>query len=94
MITLQKYIRGYLSRKHHRANQKEQDKFIGMVMPPPLSKKNNPINRMNRATEARHVTQDQYETQYQNALVSIRKKISQVEGPDMSQNMCDEIREW
>jgi len=94
VVILQKYTRGWLTRRHVWAQVEKDNLFIGMEMPPPLSKKNNPLTKLRRAVEARHVTQSQYEQTYQAALVNIRKKIAQVEGPDMRENMCDEIREW
>jgi len=94
VIILQKYTRGWLTRRHVWQQVAKDNLFIGMDMPPPLSKKQNPIIKLNRAVEARYVTQQQYETTYQAALINIRKKIAQVEGPDMRENMCDEIREW
>lgn len=38
--------------------------------------------------------QDRYEQQYQNALVNTKRKIEEVEGPDIKENMSDKIREW
>jgi hypothetical protein len=94
VIILQKYTRGWLTRRHVWQQVEKDNLFIGMEMPPPLSKKVNPILKLQKAVDTRHVMQQQYEQTYQAALLNIRKKISQVEGPDMRENMCDEIREW
>eukprot|EP00041_Stephanoeca_diplocostata_P018551 m.389136 g.389136 ORF g.389136 m.389136 type:complete len:852 (-) comp21047_c0_seq2:131-2686(-) len=91
---LQKYIRGYLTRKKVRKQRLDEDTFIGMVMPPPLPAKHDPVVKMAATIEKRHATQDQYETQYVTDLIHIKKKVEQVEGPDMQENMADEIREW
>jgi hypothetical protein len=80
VVIFQKYTRGWLTRRHVWAQVEKDNLFIGMEMPPPLSKKHNPLTKLRRAVEARHVTQSQYEQTYQAALVNIRKKIAQVRG--------------
>lgn len=77
-----------------RKQAEEEALFIGMEMPPPLSKKHDPVVKADKAAEQRRVTQDQYEQQYQSALVNIKKKLHEVEGPDIKENMSDQIREW
>ena len=40
------------------------------------------------------MTQEENEVEYQQALVTIKEKIRQVEGPDMKETMQDQIRQW
>eukprot|EP00039_Didymoeca_costata_P011307 m.158135 g.158135 ORF g.158135 m.158135 type:complete len:875 (+) comp15127_c0_seq2:246-2870(+) len=93
-IVLQKYIRGWLVRRHMKAKVNALDELIGMKMPPPLPRNKDPTLKLNDIAEKRHTTQQQYEKTYQAALGNIRKKVELVEGPDMKENMADEIRQW
>lgn len=43
---------------------------------------------------ARRVTQEMHEQEYQQALVTIKDKIRDTEGPDMKESMQDQIRQW
>ena len=38
--------------------------------------------------------QAQHEREYQDALVNIKEKIREAEGPDIKENMQDQIRQW
>lgn len=42
----------------------------------------------------RRVTQEDNEVEYQQALVTVKEKIRQVEGPDIKEMMQDQIRQW
>ena len=42
----------------------------------------------------RRITQEQHEIEYQQALVSIKDKLRETEGPDMKETMQDQIRQW
>ena len=43
---------------------------------------------------ARRVTQEMHEQEYQQALITIKDKIRDNEGPDMKESMQDQIRQW
>jgi hypothetical protein len=47
-----------------------------------------------RTEEERRKTQDMYEQEFQQALVTIRDKILETEGPDLKETMMDQIRQW
>lgn len=38
--------------------------------------------------------QEEHEVEYQQALVTVKEKIREVEGPDMKERMQDQIRQW
>ena len=42
----------------------------------------------------RRKVQEVHELEYQQALVSVKEKIRQVEGPDMKETLMDQIRQW
>ena len=46
-------------------------------------------------TEAqRRITQEMHEQEYQQALITVKDKIRETEGPDMKEMMMDQIRQW
>ena len=65
-------------------------------MPPPLptNVKNTPQSMASRTELTRHVTQEMHEMEYQQALVTVKEKIRDTEGPDMKEAMMDQIRQW
>ena len=42
----------------------------------------------------RRAVQQENEREYQKALVSIKDKLREVEGPEIRENMQDQIRQW
>lgn len=67
--------------------------FIGMV-PPPHDPKNTTIESAKKVEGIRHTTQDLHEQEYQQALITTKDKIRETEGPDMKENMQEQIRQW
>uniref|UniRef100_A0A8C4YAK9 IQ motif containing with AAA domain 1 like n=1 Tax=Gopherus evgoodei TaxID=1825980 RepID=A0A8C4YAK9_9SAUR len=56
-----------------------------------------PVNTADRAVKVRlfrHLRQADYEAEYQQALVSIREGLYEVEGPDMREEMKEQLRQW
>lgn len=47
-----------------------------------------------KVKDQRRVTQHEHEREYRKALVSIKEKLREVEGPEMRENMQDQIRQW
>lgn len=69
--------------------------FIQQTEPPlPNNSKNTPQNRADKTASMRRVTQADHEREYQKALVTIKDKLRDVEGPDMKETMQDQIRQW
>lgn len=52
------------------------------------------VKLANRVDAVRRVTQNIYEQEYQQALVQVKEKIRDTEGPDMREAMQDQIRQW
>ena len=42
----------------------------------------------------RRITQEMHEQEYQQALITVKDKIRETEGPDMKEMMMDQIRQW
>uniref|UniRef100_F6UHC0 Uncharacterized protein n=1 Tax=Ciona intestinalis TaxID=7719 RepID=F6UHC0_CIOIN len=93
---IQKIWKGFVQRKVTRREREEEMVFIGMVryniLIYPLNTRNLPQGANKKAD--RHITQEENEVEYQQALVTIKEKIRQVEGPDIKETMQDQIRQW
>ena len=91
--TIQKRFRGFVGRKKAMDLRMEEFYFIGMAS----GVKENLFEEKKkcRAVEKKRLTtQRQNEVEYEQALVTIKKKIEEVEGPDIKENMQDQIRQW
>ena len=67
--------------------------LIGMKTPP-MDPKKNAVEKSESNRSRRKVLQQQFEEDYQQALVHIREKILKVEGPDMKEAIQDSFRQW
>jgi len=47
-----------------------------------------------RTEVERRKTQEAHEQEYQQALVNIKDKLRETEGPDMKETLMDQIRQW
>ena len=92
-IKIQKAYRGHRARKLAQKMRLEENIFLGMDSPA-LDKQHDPVKKAELNRERRKVLQQQYEEDYQQALVSIKEKIMKVEGPDMKESIQDSFRQW
>ncbi|CAH1783239.1 unnamed protein product [Owenia fusiformis] len=93
-IRIQKLWKGLAQRRRTRREREEEMMFIGMIPPPLPSLKNQPQTLAAKTEGARRVTQDMHEQEYQQALITIKDKIRETEGPDVKESMQDQIRQW
>lgn len=94
-IRIQKVWKGFFQRRKTRKEREDEMIFIGMAPPPqPPSVKNTPQALAGKTEQQRRVTQKMHENEYQQALVTIKDKIRETEGPDMKETMMDQIRQW
>lgn len=90
-----KLWKGFAQRRKTREERLNEMMFIGMIPPPlPGNPKVTPQALSVKTEGARRTTQDMHETEYQQALVTIKEKIRDNEGPDMKETMQDQIRQW
>ena len=69
--------------------------FIGMTPPPlPSNLKNTPQALSLKTEGDRRLTQERHEEEFQQALITVKDKIRDGEGPDMKETMQDQIRQW
>lgn len=52
------------------------------------------LDNARKVEHLRRTTQDEHEREYQQALITIKDKIRESEGPDMKENMQEQIRQW
>ena len=53
-----------------------------------------PHSQASRTEVERRKTQEVHEQEYQSALISIKEKLRETEGPDMKETLMDQIRQW
>ena len=67
--------------------------FLGMAEKE-YNVKANPQTKMESNAAKRRLIRQQYEEEYQQALVAIKEKISKNEGPDIKEALQDSFRHW
>ncbi|KAK1173858.1 dynein regulatory complex protein 11 isoform X1 [Acipenser oxyrinchus oxyrinchus] len=91
---IQKVWKGFIQRKKTRKERDDEMIFIGMALGPQHIQPC-PATVAARSTEEhRQHRQAEHEREYQMALVSVKDKLREVEGPDMRETMKDQIRQW
>lgn len=92
---IQKYWRGFITRKKARQWRVEEFMFLGME-PTPLPKdaKQLPQYQAKKTEERRRELQKHNEVEFQQALITIKEKLRQTEGPDIKERMQNQIRQW
>lgn len=92
---IQRLWRGFKTRKNAVSWRNEEYVFLGME-PPPLPKdlKQLPQYQARKTEEKRRDIVKHNEKEFQQALVSIKERLRQTEGPDMKERMISQIRQW
>ncbi len=93
-VMLQQHWRGYSSRKQTDIMRQEELVFIGMMPPPAKTAENDPTVHEVAVKKRRKLIQAQHEEEYRNALVKYDKEVYVNEGPDMKEEMMDQLRDW
>ncbi|XP_036616441.1 IQ and AAA domain-containing protein 1-like [Trichosurus vulpecula] len=93
-LIIQKLWRGYLQRKRTRQERLLEMEFIGMI---PSSKEADYLATVKRAQngeELRRQRQKEKELEYKEAMVELQKHLKDKEGPDIQEEMKEQIRQW
>ena len=92
---IQRLWRGFITRKKAALMREEEFMFLGME-PTPLPKdaKQLPQYQAKKTEERRREIVKHNEKEYQQALVTIKERLRQTEGPDMKERMINQIRQW
>ena len=61
---------------------------------PAVSYKDSPMYDSEQQMEKRRIVQQENEREYQKALVTIKDKLREAEGPEMRERLQDQIRQW
>uniref|UniRef100_A0A452GM39 ATPase AAA-type core domain-containing protein n=1 Tax=Gopherus agassizii TaxID=38772 RepID=A0A452GM39_9SAUR len=93
-ICIQKVWKGCLHRRCTKLERQREMAFIGMAPDPKALGLSAAMLRAQLGEEFRHLRQADYEAEYQQALVSIREGLYEVEGPDMREEMKEQLRQW
>jgi len=91
---IQKVWKGYSTRKKTAMEREEELVFVGMKSPKEIPFKETQKHASNEVKEHRRVVQEEYERDYQKALNTVKEKLTEIEGPEMKEQMQDQIRQW
>lgn len=92
---IQRYWRGFITRKKAAQWRTEEFMFLGME-PTPLPKdaKQLPQYHQKKTEERRRDFVKHNEKEYQQALINIKERLRTTEGPDIKERMISQIRQW
>ncbi|XP_029930624.1 dynein regulatory complex protein 11 isoform X2 [Myripristis murdjan] len=90
---IQKVWRGHSQRKRTKRERLEEMIFLGML-PAESSKPSAAHLRAQRVEAHRQLVQEQNESEYQQALLSVKKSVQVAEGPDIRETLQEQIRQW
>uniref|UniRef100_G1KYI0 IQ motif containing with AAA domain 1 n=1 Tax=Anolis carolinensis TaxID=28377 RepID=G1KYI0_ANOCA len=93
-VCIQKYWRGYHQWKKTLKLREEEMIFLGMTQPLHFHKPSPSLLRAQKVDNLRCEIQDKHESDFQEALVTIKERVKEVEGPDIKESLQDQIRQW
>ncbi|XP_039716158.1 dynein regulatory complex protein 11 isoform X2 [Pteropus medius] len=86
--------RGFCQSKKTEKERQEEMVFLGMNPPPLFDEVSATIIQAEKVTCLRNEVQIKHEEDYKEAMVTIKGDLKVVEGPDMKENLQDQIRHW
>ncbi|XP_048366495.1 IQ and AAA domain-containing protein 1-like [Sphaerodactylus townsendi] len=93
-LCIQKVWKGCLQRRLTVVARQQEMAFIGMALEPQAAVTAPATLRAQLGEEFRRLRQADYETEYRQALDSIRDSVYEVEGPSMREEMKAQLRQW
>ncbi|XP_059961897.1 dynein regulatory complex protein 11 [Mesoplodon densirostris] len=93
-LCIQKVWRGFHQRKRTEREREEEMIFLGMNPPPLFNEVSAALIQADRVTHLRDKVQVKHEEEYRDALVTIKDDLKLIEGPNIKENLQDEIRRW
>ncbi|KAM6151890.1 dynein regulatory complex protein 11 [Erethizon dorsatum] len=93
-LRIQKVWRGFHQCKKTERERDEEMVFLGMNPPPRLDEVSPIITRAEKVDHLRNEVQMKHEEHYREALVTIKNDLKLIEGPDIKENLQDQIRHW
>ena len=92
-VIVQKKWRGYIARKKVKKQRAEELEFIGMVASEPKAEKSEHISAV-KVEEIRRERLIKHEVEYQRALVDIKQNLLDTKGPEIREQLQEQIRQW
>ncbi|XP_019483866.1 PREDICTED: IQ and AAA domain-containing protein 1 [Hipposideros armiger] len=93
-LHIQKVWRGFHQCKKTERQREEEMVFLGMNPPPMFNEVSATITQATKVTCLRNEMQLKHEEHYREALVTIKGDLKLIEGPDIKENLQDQIRRW
>ncbi|XP_046941858.1 dynein regulatory complex protein 11 [Lynx rufus] len=93
-LKIQKVWRGFHQHKKTEKLRQEEMIFLGMNPPPLFNEVSATIIQAEKVTSLRNEVQIKHEEKYREALVTIKDDLKLIEGPDIKENLQDQIRHW
>ncbi|XP_021103049.1 IQ and AAA domain-containing protein 1 isoform X5 [Heterocephalus glaber] len=93
-LRIQKVWRGFHQYKKTDREREEEMVFLGMNPPPGFDDVSPAIKQAERVDRLRSEVQMKHEERYREALVMIKDDLRLIEGPDIKENLQDQIRHW
>ncbi|XP_040087763.1 dynein regulatory complex protein 11 isoform X2 [Oryx dammah] len=93
-LRIQKVWRGFHQSKRTEREREMEMIFLGMNPPPLFNEVSAAVIQADRLSHLRNKVQIKHEEQYRDALVTIKDDLKLTEGPDIKENLQDQIRHW
>uniref|UniRef100_A0A8C0NVB6 IQ motif containing with AAA domain 1 n=2 Tax=Canis lupus familiaris TaxID=9615 RepID=A0A8C0NVB6_CANLF len=93
-LQIQKVWRGFHQCKKTKKQREEEMIFLGMNPPPLFNEVSATVIQAEKVASLRNEMQIKHETNYKEALVTIKDDLKLLEGPDIKENLQDQIRHW
>ncbi|XP_059023615.1 dynein regulatory complex protein 11 isoform X2 [Mustela lutreola] len=93
-LQIQKVWRGFSQCQKTKKQREEEMIFLGMDPPPLFNEVSATIIQAEKVSSLRNETQVKHEENYRKALVTIKNDLKLIEGPDIKENLQDQIRHW
>ncbi|XP_077926139.1 dynein regulatory complex protein 11 [Halichoerus grypus] len=93
-LQIQKVWRGFHQCKKTEKQREEEMIFLGMKPPPLFNEVSATVIQAEKVSSLRNEVQIKHEENYKEALVTIKNDLKLIEGPDIKENLQDQIRHW
>ncbi|XDB48130.1 hypothetical protein AB1E18_001713 [Capra hircus] len=93
-LRIQKVWRGFHQCKRTEREREKEMIFLGMNPPPLFNEVSAAMIQADKLSHLRNKVQIKHEEEYRDALVTIKDDLKLTEGPDIKENLQDQIRHW
>ncbi|XP_063173921.1 dynein regulatory complex protein 11 [Candoia aspera] len=91
---IQRIWRGHTQWKKTLKIREEEMVFLGMIPPPHFQRPSASLLRAQKVDTLRCEIQEKHESDFEKALVNIKERVKEIEGPDIKESLQDQIRQW